>query len=246
MSADPSNAPRPQDFGISPDVLENMRLPFCQRHRHGVCATLVVLALGSATGLLWYQTASFGGALIVATALVAASLVVLLPAAVAASYLAERIEIRWRSAHDPTFAACASFRGAERRHLDHCERWRARSAVEEQRWLVMRLPELVTAVTRHMASDGWSLQTLDRWSTGADLQARAGETVAIVRIEPGPTAPPPAAARELLAACVESDADRGILVAPAGLRDGCDRPKSSRILIWNASTLATFTARAEI
>jgi hypothetical protein len=239
MSNQPTIAPRPEAFGITSDTLAVVGRSFVERHRSEIATMLPLLALGFTVAWLWRHSGSLVGAFFVSLPLITASLVLLVPFSLIVVAAAERLECRWRSTHNPTFAACVRFRTAERQYRDSQGHRTARLAEQTRRWLWMARPDLTQEATRRLAIGGWLVEALDRRTDGADLIARRSGTTVVVRVEPGPVSPSPAVMRELIAARHLRTADHALLVAPAGPGAATCSPLSESVLVWDAEKLAT-------
>lgn len=213
MIADRS-MPRPEDFGLTADILDNEPVLIVERRRSTLCAIALTALLITAVAVTAWKTGSVPGALFLAPILVVAWLVILLPLVIGCVSLAGKLEEAWRSSCNPEFRGWLRYRRA----LSECQAERdVQQSFERQiRWLHADRSQLCSAVLEIFDSSS-SIESLDRRATGADLLICDRDRRTVVRCEPGSTPAEAGVARELAMARFDLKADDAILVVPAGV-----------------------------
>jgi len=210
--------PRPEDFGVTRDVVE--RIPPAFMASHPGALVLGVVAFVAAGGFLfaWQRSGSAVGAAFFTAILVAASLIVLVPCAWLLVCAAGCAEDRLRARRDPLWRACQAYRTAL--EASRARRERGASAPEGDeslRWRRLARPALCRVVADRLVGEGWTIRFVaDRDRAGLDLVAERGGRRMVVWCEPGPAPVGLSEARQLAAACVERAADEALLVCPGG------------------------------
>lgn len=219
MIADRS-LPRPEDFGLNADFLENEPVLIIEQRRGLLCAVAMTVLVGTAVAFTAWKTASVSAALFLAPILVAAWLVLLLPLVVGCVSLAGKIEESWRSSRDPEFRSWMRYRRA----LSECEsKGNGRPSFERHMWWLNADPgQLQDRVVEIFGSLG-VVEILDRTATGADLVFDDGGRRTVVRCESGSKPAETGVARELAMARIDLRADDAILIVPAGASPALQR-----------------------
>ncbi|MCG6947870.1 MAG: hypothetical protein LJE93_03015 [Acidobacteria bacterium] len=212
MTADGST-PRPEEFGLTAEFLENEPELIVEQRRGALCAVAVTVLLAVVVAFTAWKTGSLAATLFLAPVLVAAWLVLLLPLVIGCVSLAGRFEKLWRSSCDSTFRDWLRYRQA----LAESEAGRdvQRSFERQMRWLHADRDQLRTGVLELLGNPR-SIEILDRHATGADLLIDDGRRRTVVRCETGSTPAEVGLGRELAMARFDLNADDAILVAPAG------------------------------
>lgn len=213
--------PRAEDFGLTPADVERMPAPWVEEHRGGLVAGLVAAVLGAAFGLAWNVSGSLSAASFFAVVAVAASLVVLLPAAVLLVCALGCAEDRIRSRRSPLWRACSAYRRAvgSSRGTPGAGEGSAGPARGAIPWRRLDHPDLVAAARSGFLAEGWEVAALqDARRAGADLVMHRGDGLrAAVRCQAGPLPATLDRARELAAVRADLGVDELILVCPGGV-----------------------------
>lgn len=212
MTADGST-PRPEEFGLTAEFLENEPELIVEQRRGALCAFAVAVLLAVVVAFTAWKTGSLAATLFLAPVLVAASLVLLLPLAMGCVSLAGRLEKSWRSSCNSKFRDWLRYRQALTE--SEAERDAQRSIERQMWWLHADRGQLQTSVIEILGQSR-SVEILDRRATGADLLIDDSGRRTVVRCEAGSTPVESGVARELTMARHDLDADGAILVAPAG------------------------------
>jgi hypothetical protein len=207
------SSPRPEDFGLTSDILENEPVLIVEQRRGALCAAVVTLLLAAAVAITAWKTGSIAAALFFSPVIVAAWLVLLLPLVVGCVCLAGKLEEVWRSSCNPQFRDWLRYRRALSE--SEAERGVEGSFERQMWWRRADRNQLREGVSRVLGAFG-SVETLDRQATGADLLIDDGGRRTAVRCETGPMPAEVGVARELAMTRLDLDADGAILVAPAG------------------------------
>jgi hypothetical protein len=207
------STPRPEDFGLTTEFLENEPELIVERRRGVLCAVALTSLLVAAVAFTVWRTGSVSAALFLAPILVAAWLVLLLPLVLGCVSLAGKLEKMWRSSCNPEFRDWLRYRRAVSEYNPDRDEHRA---VERQMWWFHADGgELRECVARVLGASG-SVEILDSKATGADLLIDDGGRRTVVRCEAGLTPVESGVARELAMARFDLNADDAVLVAPAG------------------------------
>jgi hypothetical protein len=211
----PQDRPLPADFGIGDETASGLPRPFVASHRWQLllCGYLLVLAAAAAAILSW--AGSLAAAVLFGGLAVAAASVLLLPAFVGALCAAEVLEDSWLCRRSRAYRAWSAYRRAlEEFEARRGARDRRRAAELAASWAGMDLEGLRHRVPAALAAD--RVRLTDRTATGVDLLLERDGSTCAVRLEPGTIPVGPAVGRELVAARLDLQAERAVLVAPAG------------------------------
>jgi hypothetical protein len=207
------SSPRPEDFGLTADILENEPVLIVEQRRGALCAAVVTVLLAAAVALTAWKTGSVAAALFFSPVIVAAWLILILPLVVGCVCLAGKLEEVWRSSSNPEFRNWLRYRRALTE--SETDRDAPRSFERQMWWRAADRGQLRDGVSRVLGASG-SIETLARQATGADLLIDDGGRRTAVRCETGPMPAEVGVGRELAMTRLDLDADDAILVAPAG------------------------------
>ena len=142
--AERADLPRPADFGITEEDLEQTPCAFMTRHRAGVLSGLYLVIAAVLFLLILRSGGSYPAAALFAVLTVAAGSILLLPVVVLSLCATEQAEERWLCSRFPKMRACIAYRRAlaeyERRLPQRSE------TVDESWWSTASAPALAIAI----------------------------------------------------------------------------------------------------
>ena len=212
MSAGGS-VPRPEDFGLTTDFLDDEPVLFVDRRRGVLCAAALTILVAGAVAFTAWKTGSLSAALFLAPILFAAWLILLFPLVVGCVSLAGKLEELLRSVSNPEFRAWRRYR----REVTACEAGKGvGQSLERQIWFLGSSAQQLRTRTAEILGAVNTVESLDRQAAGADLLIVDGRHRVVIRCEPGRSPVEANVVRELAMTRLELKADEAILVAPAG------------------------------
>jgi len=211
--------PRPEDFGISPEIVERTPPALVASHPGALVVAAVATVAVAAFVIGWMRSGSAAGAAFFTIVLVAASLILLVPAAWLVVCAACKAEDHLRARRDPLWRACQAYRSAVEASRARRERGASPAAgALQRRWRRLDRRALCHAVADRLVGEGWRVETIARPDlAGVDLVAEKSGRRLAVRCEPGEAPIGLAEARQLAAARLELAADEALLVCPGGV-----------------------------
>ena len=208
--------PRPENFGVTADQVEQAPELFVTRHRLAIFVAIYIAVFAVVFAVVFATSESVPAALIFGLILVAAGSIVLIPLVVCCLCASEKAETRWVCRRFPAMKACLAYREALAEFTRKTRRSPDRPR-DRDWWIGLSASTFRGQVQAALEQRGLDLTPVaDRQADGYDYAFVDDDTV-LVRCEEGTTPLDIGVGRELTACLLETGAARAVLVTAAGV-----------------------------
>ena len=208
--------PRPENFGVTADQVEQAPELFVTRHRLAIFVAIYIAVFAVVFAVVFATSESVPAALIFGLILVAAGSIVLIPLVVCCLCASEKAETRWVCRRFPAMKACLAYREALAEFTRKTRRSPDRPR-DRDWWIGLSASTFRGQVQAALEQRGRELTPVaDRQADGYDYAFVDDDTV-LVRCEEGTTPLDIGVGRELTACLLETGAARAVLVTAAGV-----------------------------
>ena len=208
--------PRPENFGVTADQVEQAPELFVTRHRLAIFVAIYIAVFAVVFAVVFATSESVPAAIIFGLILVAAASIVLIPLVVCCLCASEKAETRWVCRRFPAMKACLAYREALAEFTRKTRRSPDRPR-DRDWWIGLSASTFRGQVQAALEQRGLDLTPVaDRQADGYDYAFVDDDTV-LVRCEEGTTPLDIGVGRELTACLLETGAARAVLVTAAGV-----------------------------
>jgi hypothetical protein len=209
--------PRPENFGVTAEQVEQAPELFVTRHRLAIFVAIYIAVYAVAFTVIFAASESVPAAVIFGLILVAAASIVLIPLVVCCLCASEKAETRWVCRRFPAMKACLAYREALAEFTRKTRRSPDRPR-DRDWWIGLSASTFRGQVQTALERRGLELTPVsDRQVDGYDYSFVEDDGTVLVRCEGGTAPPDIGIGRELTACLLESGAARAVLVTPAGV-----------------------------
>jgi len=215
---DTIDTPRPEDFGLTADDVEEAPELVVTRFRPQLFIALYAAVVAVVFGLIFWASGSLGAAVAFSVIGTAAISVVLIPVLVCVLCASEKAETKLLCRRFPQLTACLAYRDAMTEFRQQLTRRSSEEAHDRTWWCRLTGPTFRDRVRRAFEARGIELTPVeDRRTRGFDFTFGETGGDVLVRCETGADPVDIGIGRELTACLVETGAARAILVTPSGV-----------------------------